>query len=54
MGQPAHDTTTAESQTPNDPTPTEAAPESHRGVLPGPRDHEVLTRTHRCGRDVRQ
>ncbi|MGO3066304.1 MAG: hydroxyphenylacetyl-CoA thioesterase PaaI, partial [Brevibacterium linens] len=28
MGQPAHDTTTAESQTPNEPTPTEAAPES--------------------------
>ncbi|MFE1082812.1 hydroxyphenylacetyl-CoA thioesterase PaaI [Brevibacterium sediminis] len=34
MGQPAHDTTTAESQTPNTSTPAEAAPESPTEAAP--------------------
>ena len=36
MGQPAHDTTTAESQTPNGTSPTEAAAESPAEVAPQP------------------
>lgn len=36
MGQPTHDTTTAESQTPNTSTPTEAAPESSAEAAPQP------------------
>ena len=39
MGQPAHDTTTAESETPSDPSPTEAAPESRtEAATPPPAD----------------
>ncbi|WP_434592780.1 hydroxyphenylacetyl-CoA thioesterase PaaI [Brevibacterium sp. 1718] len=36
MGQPTHDTTTAESQTPNTSTPAEAAPESPTEAAPQP------------------
>ena len=32
MGQPAHDTTTAESETPNAPSPTDAATEELTGA----------------------